>query len=143
MVNWPLIMKKNLFNFFVGSLITAVFVLSSCDLFTSDTDINRGVYSGPISYRVYTYTKDTTLPAFRTYSEKVEITLKEDKEGLFIEHDSKKYHFDKDNKINITTDKGYLKYFRNNNAIDLDSRSDETYTDSTVSMMASGTLRKN
>jgi hypothetical protein len=129
--------------FFGGICITLLGLISGCDLFSSDADINRGVYNGPVSYRVYTYTPDSALPAFRTYSENYEVILKENKKGLFIEYSSNKYFFDKENKIDISTQNGYIKYLRKSNSIDIDLRSDQTYTDSTVSLQGSGSLRKN
>jgi hypothetical protein len=130
-------------NIFGGILFTALVFLNSCESFNGDAVINKGTFKGPVSYRVYTYTPDSAIPAFRTYSEEYTVNLKENKEGLFIEYNSNKYHFDRENKINITTPKGYINYLRKSNDMDVDIREDHTYSDSTVRILGSGNLRKN
>lgn len=134
-------MKTSLF--FKGILGTALLFLCSCDdILSKDKVIDRGEYSGPVLYRVYTYTPDSATPAFKTVTYDNQVRLQEDREGLFIEINTVNHHFDKENKIEIINGKNYIKFYRTNNAIDMDTRTETQNKDTLIISVGSGTLKK-
>ncbi len=116
---------------------------SACEEINLDDQVlDRGIYSGPVNYKIYVYLKDSSVPDFRMRTLDNQLPLKEDKKGLFIEYGTERYHFDNENIINITTNTGYIKYLRTNNEINVDYRDEVVYADSTVISNGSGTLKK-
>lgn len=135
------IWKKH--NYKLGTfIIPLVFILGACDDIGLNNNpvIDRGLYSGPVTYRKYTYLRDSSDPKLEIEIYNNEVHLKEDKKGLFIENNNLNYYFDIENNIEITTDNGYIKYKRTNKSIEVSSRTETTYTDSTVISLGNGTL---
>ena len=135
---------KNHKFYFGGILLTALLSFSACEEIgiSNDPILDRGMYTGNVTYRKYTYLKDSSEPTLITSMSKLDVPLKENKKGLFIEHNSEKYHFDIDNNIEITTNDGYIKYKRTNNSIEVNNRSETAYSDSTIVILGNGTLEK-
>jgi hypothetical protein len=138
----------NIFNnhkFYLGGiLLTALLSFSACEEIglTDDPILDRGLYTGNVTYRTYTYLKDSSEPTLITRITKLDVPLKENKKGLFIEHNMEKHHFDIENNIEITTNDGYIKYKRTNNSIEVNNRSETAYSDSTIVILGNGTLEK-
>ena len=135
--------RKNHKFYLGGILLTALFSFSACEeLGIGDAVLDRGLYTGNVTYRKYTYLRDSSEPKLELLFSNDQIQLKEDKKGLFIQNNSVNYYFDTENNIEITTDKGYIKYKRTNNSIELNSRTETAYTDSTIVSLGNGTLEK-
>lgn len=136
--------RKNYKFYFGGILLTALLSFSACEEIgiSNDPILDRGMYTGNVTYRKYTYLKDSSEPTLITSMSKLDVPLKENKKGLFIEHNSEKHHFDIDNNIQITTNNGYIKYKRTNNSIEVNNRSETAYSDSTIVILGNGTLEK-
>lgn len=132
-------------NFKLGTyLIPTLIILGACSDIGLNTNpvIDRGLYSGPVTYRKYTYLRDSSEPKLDISVITNEVRLKEDKKGLFIENNNVNYYFDIENNIEITTDDGYIKYKRTNKSIEVNNRTESKYTDSTVVSLGNGTLEK-
>jgi hypothetical protein len=135
--------RKNHKFYLGGILLTALLSFSACEeLSIGDAVLDRGEYSGPVLYRVYTYTPDSATPAFNTVTYDNQVRLQEDREGLFIEINTVNHHFDKENKIEIINGKNYIKFYRTNNAIDMDTRTETQNKDTLIISLGNGTLEK-
>lgn len=135
--------RKNHKFYFGGILLTALLSFSACeDLGIGDAVLDRGLYTGNVTYRKYTYLKDSSEPKLDILVFNNQVRLQEDKKGLFIENNTVNYYFDKENNIEITTNEGYIKYKRTNNSIEMNTRTEIAYADSTTVSLGNGTLEK-
>ena len=135
--------RKNHKFHFGGILLTALLSIPDCEaLGIGDTDLDRGHYTGNVTYSKYTYLKDSSEPKLDILVFNNQVRLQEDKKGLFIENNTVNYYFDNENNIEITTNEGYIKYKRTNNSIEMNTRTEITYADSTTVSLGNGTLEK-
>ncbi len=135
--------RKNHKFHFGGILLTALLSFSACeDLGIGDAVLDRGLYTGNVTYRKYTYLKDSSEPKLDILVFNNQVRLQEDKKGLFIENNTVNYYFDNENNIEITTNEGYIKYKRTNNSIEMNTRTEIAYADSTTVSLGNGTLEK-